>query len=124
MRSPRESSKRIKFSMISKRRAGSQVPLNDRFQTHLADFFLIFNFLPFVEMLVCAGKRADFAFNAIGNDDESVIPKELRDRVLIVPDVLLIGIAQVLVGSFNSIKTSGKPFKSRSGPAGACVARR
>ena len=53
----------------------------------------LFIFLPFIEMLVCGCKRADFGFDAIGNNDEAVVPKELRDSVFVIADIFLIGIA-------------------------------
>src|SRR3989338_9222233 len=46
------------------------------FQAHFSDFFFVFYFLPLVEMLVCAGNRADFTFNAVGNNDKGIIDRK------------------------------------------------
>ncbi|MNC55075.1 hypothetical protein D3C75_1045860 [compost metagenome] len=53
--------------------------------------------LPVVEVLKLAGDRTDLGINAIAQDDEGIVVEEMRDGVLVVRKVLLVGRLDVLV---------------------------
>ena len=48
---------------------------DDRFQTNTTLFIFAFYFLPFIKMLISRSECANFSLDAIGNNDEGVVPK-------------------------------------------------
>ena len=47
--------------------------------------------LPLVEMLETAGERADLRLHAVAEHDDGVVVEQVRDGVLVVREVLLVG---------------------------------
>ena len=70
--------------------------LEQGFHVHRAGFGL-FQPLPVVEMLVLAAQRAHLGLAAVGQQQEGVVVEQMRDGVLVVLEVLVVGLAQVLV---------------------------
>ena len=52
---------------------------------------LAVDLLPVVEVLPGGGDAADLALAAVGEDQERVVPEEMRDRVLVVAQVVVEG---------------------------------
>ena len=69
-----------------------------RLQADEAGFLFVVNLLPFGEVLQPGRHAADPGFRAVGQDDDGVVPEHLRDGVLVVGQVLLVGEFELLVG--------------------------
>ena len=68
-----------------------------RLQTDDALFAFVVDLLPLGEVLPPGCHAADLALRAVRQDDEGVVPEDLRNRVLVVGEVLLVGVLQSLV---------------------------
>ena len=70
------------------------------FQRDAAGLLLV-QTLPLMEKLVLAAEGADLGLHAVGEHQESVVIKELRDRVQIIPVVVGVGVLHVHRGVFE-----------------------
>jgi hypothetical protein len=68
-------------------RAGSQGRAGHRLQRDDALLALAVDLLPLVEVLPAGGHAAQAGLAAVGQDDEGVVPEEVRDGVLVVAQV-------------------------------------
>ena len=55
-------------------------------------FAFIVNLLPLSEVLPPGSHAADFALRTIGEDDGGVVPEELRNRIFVIAEVVLVGV--------------------------------
>src|SRR6266568_1513375 len=64
-------------------------------------FFLVADLLPFEEMLPASRHAADPALMPIGENDERVIPEDLRNSILVIAQVIMIGIFNTFMCCFQ-----------------------
>ncbi len=76
------------FNQVEKL-GGLACAANHRLKTDDALFAFIVNPLPFNEMIEACGQTADQAFASVREDDEGVVPEELRNRVLVIAQVVV-----------------------------------
>ena len=88
----------MKFSTRSSSRAGSQMPADHRLQRHDARLALVVDLLPLGEVLPAGGDdRPTFVSEPFERMMKRVGPEELRDRVAVVAQVVVVGVLQVAV---------------------------
>ena len=64
------------------------------FQRHAA-LFLFRQTLPLVEELIFAAQRADLGFRSVGEDQKSVVVKQMRNGILIVGVIVGVGVLHI-----------------------------
>src|SRR5208337_451336 len=75
-------------------------PLQEGF--HVDDTRIaLFEPLPFAEMLVPAGQRAVSRRDPVAEHNEGIVLEEVRDRVLVVRQIFVIGALKIAIGCFK-----------------------
>src|ERR1039457_3123897 len=74
---------------------------DDGLQTNHALFAFIVYLLPLGEVLPPGSDAANFALRPVREDDGGVVPEELRNRALVIGEVVLVGVLKSLVGSLQ-----------------------